>query len=370
MKIFIIGRDPVTKPGEIPIRKNDPSLFMSNTHCKITVKDDKSMVIEDMVSKNGTFVNGRQINTPVSLHSTDSILLAKSFTINPGDFMNSPGLAQASSPHDPPVNKGQFKSSKPVSPSLTPPVSSGAASGTKVAFLAKLILAAIVTGSAALVTYNYVKNEDIIGNGTLSKMFNSVNIIPVKWSNYSGTYLQFDYPEYFTIARSLDAEVLLINNDKTASVIIEINYCDESVSLAEDRSPAAIHNFSQCSKIKMFQTNPVNYLKFGLVGEISILGGMENIGGYESWKKLNYTGGTGQSLLETFPFLKEGLNENPNFDESKLNKKSRGWTACSVISNSFLITAYASTYEDQWTKYSSDLDKILLSIKFPKLKEL
>ncbi|MGB3345038.1 MAG: FHA domain-containing protein [Aequorivita sp.] len=78
IKSFIIGRNPNASQGEIPITVNDPSKKVSSNHCRITY-DGGRFFIEDLISTNGTFVDGTKINTRTEIFESSTITLGPSF---------------------------------------------------------------------------------------------------------------------------------------------------------------------------------------------------------------------------------------------------------------------------------------------------
>lgn len=72
---YTIGRDPANS-----IVISDASV--SSRHARIT-RDEDGFVVEDLGSRNGTFVNGEQVSQPVSLADNDTIRFGKIvFTFN------------------------------------------------------------------------------------------------------------------------------------------------------------------------------------------------------------------------------------------------------------------------------------------------
>jgi len=76
MREYVFGQNPTANQSQIPVAINDPERHISRTHCKITLYDDNSLVIEDLGSKNGTFVNGTRITNPCRISLKDSVILA------------------------------------------------------------------------------------------------------------------------------------------------------------------------------------------------------------------------------------------------------------------------------------------------------
>lgn len=79
--VYVIGRNPVTQPGEIAIPINDNSKKVSSSHCKIYF-DGTNYFIEDMGSTNHTFVNGQIINGRTPIFPSSMITLGKNFQFN------------------------------------------------------------------------------------------------------------------------------------------------------------------------------------------------------------------------------------------------------------------------------------------------
>ncbi len=70
IKTYLVGRNPNVSQGEIAVKINDPSKKVSSNHCRITY-DGANFYIEDLISVNGTYVNGKKINgrTPINMNS-------------------------------------------------------------------------------------------------------------------------------------------------------------------------------------------------------------------------------------------------------------------------------------------------------------
>ncbi len=88
MQQYIIGSSPAPAPGQTPISITDPNNHVSRTHCMITV-DAKNITIEDLNSRNGTFVDGVKITSPVSLTPNSSVMLAGSYHFDHRRFLTS-----------------------------------------------------------------------------------------------------------------------------------------------------------------------------------------------------------------------------------------------------------------------------------------
>jgi pSer/pThr/pTyr-binding forkhead associated (FHA) protein len=61
--------------GEVEIQLQDP--FASSRHAKIS-RQGRTLVIEDLASTNGTYLNGELLNGPAPLHDGDSIRIGDS----------------------------------------------------------------------------------------------------------------------------------------------------------------------------------------------------------------------------------------------------------------------------------------------------
>lgn len=49
-----------------------PMIFISRYHCRMSLRDHE-VVIEDLESSNGTFVNGKRIAAPTPIHHNDEV---------------------------------------------------------------------------------------------------------------------------------------------------------------------------------------------------------------------------------------------------------------------------------------------------------
>ncbi len=88
-KTFIIGRNPNVSQGEIPIAVNDPSKKVSSNHCRITY-DGSNFYIEDLISTNGTFVDGEKISGKKAVSSSSVIKLGGTYLFS----LNHPTIQQ------------------------------------------------------------------------------------------------------------------------------------------------------------------------------------------------------------------------------------------------------------------------------------
>lgn len=78
VKTFIVGRNPNVTSGEIPIVINDPTKKVSSNHCRITY-DGVNYFIEDLISSNGTFVDGRKISSKTLVNVNSQIKLGGNY---------------------------------------------------------------------------------------------------------------------------------------------------------------------------------------------------------------------------------------------------------------------------------------------------
>lgn len=76
MQTFIIGRNPNVSAGEIPVKINDLTNKVSSNHCRITF-DGTHYFIEDLISTNGTFVNGTKVSGRVIVEPNSVITLGE-----------------------------------------------------------------------------------------------------------------------------------------------------------------------------------------------------------------------------------------------------------------------------------------------------
>jgi len=75
---FIIGRNPSASALEVPIAINDPLKHVGSNHCRITY-DNGNYYIEDLGSKNRTYVDGIPIHYRVQINSKSRITLGKKY---------------------------------------------------------------------------------------------------------------------------------------------------------------------------------------------------------------------------------------------------------------------------------------------------
>lgn len=75
---FVIGRNPIPSQGDIPIVLNDSSKVVSSQHCRI-IYDNGNFFIEDLGSKNKTYVDGSFVTGRTPIHHSSRITFGKSF---------------------------------------------------------------------------------------------------------------------------------------------------------------------------------------------------------------------------------------------------------------------------------------------------
>lgn len=66
----VIGRDP-----SCTICLQDPEV--SSIHCKISVPEERTFILEDMDSTNGTFLNKKPVTKPTQIFYSDRLVLGK-----------------------------------------------------------------------------------------------------------------------------------------------------------------------------------------------------------------------------------------------------------------------------------------------------
>ena len=81
IKTYLVGRNPNVSQGEIAVKINDPSKKVSSNHCRITF-DGINFFIEDLISVNGTFVNGKKINTRTPININSDIKLGENYNFS------------------------------------------------------------------------------------------------------------------------------------------------------------------------------------------------------------------------------------------------------------------------------------------------
>ncbi|MBR2675258.1 MAG: FHA domain-containing protein [Mogibacterium sp.] len=67
---LIIGRNPETRAGDSRLVINDN--LLSKSHCRVE-RDGQKLIIRDLQSRNGTFLNGKRILKTATLNSGDRI---------------------------------------------------------------------------------------------------------------------------------------------------------------------------------------------------------------------------------------------------------------------------------------------------------
>jgi hypothetical protein len=78
IKTYLIGRNPNVSQGEIAVKINDPSKKVSSNHCRI-IFDGANFFIEDLISVNGTFVDGEKINSRTLVNINSNIKLGENY---------------------------------------------------------------------------------------------------------------------------------------------------------------------------------------------------------------------------------------------------------------------------------------------------
>lgn len=76
---MLIGRQlPAPDPAEAPpitnfLIRSDKSI--SREHCQLTIESPNKMVLEDLNSRFGTYLNGKKVTSPVECHVGDTMKL-------------------------------------------------------------------------------------------------------------------------------------------------------------------------------------------------------------------------------------------------------------------------------------------------------
>lgn len=88
--VFIIGKDPdptfiANNERVYSISETADTEYVSRTHCRISIENGK-MVIEDLNSTNGTYVDGQRISEPTSISLKNTITLGKAYVLNLENF--------------------------------------------------------------------------------------------------------------------------------------------------------------------------------------------------------------------------------------------------------------------------------------------
>lgn len=76
-RTFVIDSDEITigRNPNCDIRLNDPEV--SGEHCRITVPAERTFIIEDLDSTNGTFINKKALKKQTQLFYSDRLVLGK-----------------------------------------------------------------------------------------------------------------------------------------------------------------------------------------------------------------------------------------------------------------------------------------------------
>jgi len=93
VKTYLVGRNPNVSQGEIAININDPSKRVSSNHCRITF-DGTNFYIEDLISVNGTYVNGKKITNRTIIDFNSIITLGKNFNFSLQHYIQLPQQRQ------------------------------------------------------------------------------------------------------------------------------------------------------------------------------------------------------------------------------------------------------------------------------------
>jgi pSer/pThr/pTyr-binding forkhead associated (FHA) protein len=74
---YIIDKNEITigRDDSCTIQLSDPEV--SNVHCKITVRDEKTFILEDLDSTNGTFLNKKPIKKGTHIFYSDRLVIGK-----------------------------------------------------------------------------------------------------------------------------------------------------------------------------------------------------------------------------------------------------------------------------------------------------
>lgn len=76
-KSYIIDKDEIVigRDSSCAIRLQDPEV--SSVHCKISVPEERTFILEDLDSTNGTFLNKKPVTKPTQIFYSDRIVLGK-----------------------------------------------------------------------------------------------------------------------------------------------------------------------------------------------------------------------------------------------------------------------------------------------------
>ena len=76
-KTYVIDRDDITigRDETCTICLSDPEV--SSVHCRISVPEEKTFILEDLDSTNGTFLNRKPLKKPTQIFYSDRIVLGK-----------------------------------------------------------------------------------------------------------------------------------------------------------------------------------------------------------------------------------------------------------------------------------------------------
>ncbi len=75
-KEFIIGRDPTVDSHQVKILIDDPTNYVSRSHCKVSMVNGE-LFLEDLKSRNGTYYKGNKISSKTKVYPNDVIGLGQ-----------------------------------------------------------------------------------------------------------------------------------------------------------------------------------------------------------------------------------------------------------------------------------------------------
>ena len=76
-RTYVIDRDDITigRDESCDLSLNDPEV--SARHCRITVPAERTFILEDLDSTNGTFLNKKSVKKPTQIFYSDRLVLGK-----------------------------------------------------------------------------------------------------------------------------------------------------------------------------------------------------------------------------------------------------------------------------------------------------
>ncbi len=74
---YVIDRNDITigRDESCAIRLSDPEV--SSVHCRISVPEERTFILEDLESTNGTFLNRKQLKKPSQIFYSDRLVIGK-----------------------------------------------------------------------------------------------------------------------------------------------------------------------------------------------------------------------------------------------------------------------------------------------------